>query len=314
MPSAQQLRAQIENQLANRIPSALTPAPRLVRETIPTGLHSVDAMLGGGLPLGAITEVIGDPSSGRTTFAMSVLANVNRSEHVCAWIDASDEFDPVSAATIGITLPQLLLVRCGVPAKYSASQKKAADKLPAHEPLETAATKPAGGGGSPHPRNEVRGLGKAVGELFQHKLSERNAKPGTPSANNIRLGKVTRNEQVASDRLPPRRAENLTMQYPITRTGFEYLRRPTSHKPTFKLEQETIEQAIKVTDLLLHNGGFRAIVLDLASFSSCACQQDPIGNMVSFQGSGRFYPCVSIASYAASLCKEQCGAIAAAYL
>ena len=56
MPTASALRAQIEAALADRIPSALSPAPRVVRPIAPTGIPNVDALLHGGLPLGAIDE------------------------------------------------------------------------------------------------------------------------------------------------------------------------------------------------------------------------------------------------------------------
>lgn len=57
--NASAVRAQIEQALAERIPSALTPVPRIVRSVAPTGIAAIDEMLYGGLPLGAITEVSG---------------------------------------------------------------------------------------------------------------------------------------------------------------------------------------------------------------------------------------------------------------
>ena len=65
MASAHLLRLQIEAALADRIPSALTPAPRVIRPTAPTGIPSIDDHLGGGLPIGAITELAGPECSGR---------------------------------------------------------------------------------------------------------------------------------------------------------------------------------------------------------------------------------------------------------
>ena len=116
MPSAAAIRLQIEARLANRIPAALTPRPHMVRPFAPTGIENVDALLEGGLPLGAISELAGPECSGRTSLALSFLARMTKEDRVCAWIDVSDALDPVSAAAAGVDLARLLWVRCGVQA------------------------------------------------------------------------------------------------------------------------------------------------------------------------------------------------------
>src|ERR1700728_2500382 len=116
MPSASSLRRQIEAVLADRIPSALTPVPPVMRPVASTGIPAVDELLEGGLPLGAITEVSGPQCSGRTSFALSFLSRATQVGKVCAWVDVSDSFHPESAAAAGVHLPALLWIRCGVPA------------------------------------------------------------------------------------------------------------------------------------------------------------------------------------------------------
>ncbi len=113
MSSAHLLRLQIEAALAERIPSALTPAPRVVRPMAPTGILALDAALGGGLPLGAISELAGPECSGRTTMALAFIAGLTQAGRVCAWVDVSDTLDPESAAANGVDLARLLWVRCG---------------------------------------------------------------------------------------------------------------------------------------------------------------------------------------------------------
>jgi hypothetical protein len=115
MPSASALRIQIENALERRFPSALTPQPRTIRETSSTGIPEVDQLLDGGLPVGAISEITGPVSSGRTSLALAFLAQRTSEDRVCAWIDASDSFDSESAAANGVALKQLLWVRCKNP-------------------------------------------------------------------------------------------------------------------------------------------------------------------------------------------------------
>jgi hypothetical protein len=112
MPSAAALRIEIEHALEHCFPAALTPVPRTVRETATTGIPEVDALLDGGLPVGSISEVTGPKSSGRTSMAHSFLAQQTERGRVCAWVDAGDAFDPESAAASGVSLRQLLWVRC----------------------------------------------------------------------------------------------------------------------------------------------------------------------------------------------------------
>lgn len=112
MPSAAALRIQIEHALERRFPAALTPVPRTMRETASTRIPEVDCLLDGGLPVGAISEITGPVSSGRTSLAHAFLAARTQEECVCAWVDAHDAFDSESAAASGVALRQLLWVRC----------------------------------------------------------------------------------------------------------------------------------------------------------------------------------------------------------
>jgi hypothetical protein len=112
MTTSSALRFQIEHALEHRFPAALTPAPRIFREVSATGVCEVDALLDGGIPVGAISELTGPDSSGRTSLAISFLAQRTSAEQVCAWVDASDNFDPESAAASGVLLRKLLWVRC----------------------------------------------------------------------------------------------------------------------------------------------------------------------------------------------------------
>jgi hypothetical protein len=95
------------------------PAP----ETASSGIAQIDA-LAGGLPRGCLTEVCGPESSGRTTVMLAAIAAVTRREEICALIDASDAFDPFSAAAAGVNLERLLWVRCGSHAPSSALSRK----------------------------------------------------------------------------------------------------------------------------------------------------------------------------------------------
>jgi len=92
----------------------VVPASRLgVRpqpQTIPTGIPQVDELTGG-VPRGGLTEIFGPASSGRTSLLLALMAQATAREEVCALVDASDTFDPHSAAAAGVDLRRVLWVR-----------------------------------------------------------------------------------------------------------------------------------------------------------------------------------------------------------
>jgi hypothetical protein len=104
------IRSNLGNLACRMMPASELP-DRIAPSMISTGIASVDA-LAGGLPCGALTEICGPPSSGRTSLLLSTLASLTQQQHVCALVDVSDSFDPLSAATAGVDLRQLLWVRC----------------------------------------------------------------------------------------------------------------------------------------------------------------------------------------------------------
>ena len=79
-------------------------------ESIPTGSVSLDLALGiGGIPRGRIVEVYGPESSGKTTLTLHMIANVQKSKGVAAFIDAEHAMDPEYANKIGVNIDDLLI-------------------------------------------------------------------------------------------------------------------------------------------------------------------------------------------------------------
>src|SRR5437870_9605126 len=105
------LRARLESALGERVPSPFTDLDGRVFESVPTGIAALDTLTGG-LSRGAITEIFGSPSSGRTSAMVSILAEATAHDEVCALVDGNDAFDPKSAAEAGLELNRLLWVRC----------------------------------------------------------------------------------------------------------------------------------------------------------------------------------------------------------
>jgi recombination protein RecA len=96
-------------QRAIQLKLARSEAKRVSR--IPTGFPELDRALEGGLPRGLITELSGSPSSGKTTFALSMAAYAQQSGLSAAWIDSEHVFDPAYAARLGVTLERMPVVR-----------------------------------------------------------------------------------------------------------------------------------------------------------------------------------------------------------
>ncbi|MBI4183055.1 MAG: recombinase RecA [Proteobacteria bacterium] len=79
-------------------------------ETVPTGSLGLDIALGiGGLPRGRVVEIYGPESSGKTTLALSVIAEAQRLGGTCAFIDAEHALDPSYAKKLGVNVEELLI-------------------------------------------------------------------------------------------------------------------------------------------------------------------------------------------------------------
>lgn len=79
---------------------------------VPTGAMSLDQILGiGGLPRGRIVEIYGPESSGKSTLALSVVAQAQKMGLKCLYVDAEHALDPVYMRALGINLEDLLLAQ-----------------------------------------------------------------------------------------------------------------------------------------------------------------------------------------------------------
>lgn len=241
MSSAATIRSQIEAALAHKIPSALTPVPRIHRPVTPTGVREVDESLEGGLPVGAITQLVGPECSGRSSLALAFVAGLTRTASVCAWIDVSDTLDPESAAAQGVDLARLLWVRCGVAVAGKAPSREGGFVLPAKFLTPSPAKQGLHGGGcGGHPRGETKGLPEAMHGLFR------------PEALAPRCAEPVRKERPQRDIFTP----------PTPALIPKTFKTPRAEKPWSQLDQ-----ALRAVDLLLQAGGFRAIVVDMGGIA-----------------------------------------------
>ena len=103
-------RAELESLLrARQLDRTLTTAvPALVAST---GIAALDALVGGGVPRGQISELVGPRSSGRTSLMLQMLASATARGELVALVDALDMLDVESAAAAGLDLDRVLWVR-----------------------------------------------------------------------------------------------------------------------------------------------------------------------------------------------------------
>src|SRR5262245_28413713 len=107
-------RADLESLLRTRkldrtLTTALPGLPEIAVAS--TGIDALDAIVGGGLPRGQVSEIVGPRSSGRTSLMLQLLASATARGELVALVDALDMLDVESAASAGIDLTRVLWVR-----------------------------------------------------------------------------------------------------------------------------------------------------------------------------------------------------------
>lgn len=100
---------QIERNFGKGTIMRLGDATRMKVETIPTGALTLDLALGGGIPKGRVIEIYGPESSGKTTLALHMIAEVQKAGGIAAFVDAEHALDPTYSAAIGVDIENLLV-------------------------------------------------------------------------------------------------------------------------------------------------------------------------------------------------------------
>lgn len=101
---------QIEKQFGKGSIMKLDGSANTDIDAIPTGCLALDLALGiGGVPRGRVVEIYGPESSGKTTLALSIIAQIQKLGGTAAFIDAEHAFDSGYAKKVGITLDDLLM-------------------------------------------------------------------------------------------------------------------------------------------------------------------------------------------------------------
>ncbi|HEY0564162.1 MAG TPA: hypothetical protein VGC88_01185 [Terriglobales bacterium] len=135
MSVAQQLRTQLERQLAHSVPAAFEFRSRVPLHTLSTGSATLDQSIAGGLPRGAMTEFYGRVSTGKTSAEYRALAEATRRGELCALVDVNDAFSPSAAQAAGVALSRVLWIRCGHSPHERKLQRRVGGGLPPKRPL-----------------------------------------------------------------------------------------------------------------------------------------------------------------------------------
>jgi len=102
--------AQIERQFGEGAVMKMGERGQMKVEAVSSGSLAIDVALGiGGLPRGRVVEIYGPEASGKSTLAMHVVAEAQRTGGICAYVDAEHAMDPDYAKNIGVDVDELLI-------------------------------------------------------------------------------------------------------------------------------------------------------------------------------------------------------------
>jgi hypothetical protein len=246
--------------------AAVVPASRLdVRpapEMVSSGIPQLDSLTGG-LARGCLTEICGPASSGRTSVLLLALARATQRGEVCALVDASDAFDPASAAAAGMEMSRLLWVRCGE--KYPSRKHPSPARKAACAKTDTYQSMPSGDsyqGLSSY--DSYQGMPSGIPQGFWEGHDFR----ACPERS--RMGAVS-----PAQSSPALAAEDSPA---LQRGKFSRWKNPESQR-----WESQLGQMLKVTDLLLQSNGFGMIALDLGDVPVSSARRIPLASWFRFR-------------------------------
>ncbi len=276
--SAAALRRRLETDLAARIPAAFTLRDR-VPDLAGSGVAAIDELTGG-LPRGALSEIFGAASSGRTSVLLAAMAAATARGESCALVDVADSFDPASAAAAGVNLAQLLWVRCmpSVPNSRSADLPHGRDRAIASAATRARSRQFAAvrqiGNVAPAPRDiGIWGYGDA--ETMQRIRGGHNAPQRRGSAETWPI----------EDR--PAQPQNRETRRTATQPAIRSVQSCSSASLRPRGEKNSaygrLDRALRAADLLLSGGGFGLVALDLAGLPLPVARRVPLTSWFRFR-------------------------------
>jgi RecA/RadA recombinase len=276
------------------------PAP----EMVPFGISALDALTGG-VPRGALTEMVGPASSGRTSVMMALMAEVTRRQEVCALVDVTDSFDPASAEAAGVDLRRVLWVRCG----NGSRQPSTASMLPGTPTMnvpQSALT------------NDTELQQAITSGCFEASRGRREPVLQTmnkvaPPAKNIswsihenydsrlRHAMVNGGENYKARTPSPAPARKVERPLPQRVT-------PRNFVAAQKAKWDRLDQALKALDLLIQSGGFGLVIVDLGDIPVEQARRIPLTSWFRFRRAVENTPTILMA-LAKDSCAKTCASL-----
>jgi recombination protein RecA len=209
-----------------------------------TGIAAFDHDIGS-IPKAALTQVCAprSMSSGRAAILCSLLAQATDAEEVCALIDAGGCFNPGSAATAGVDLSRLLWVRCGRKTKAAFAEKSTAH---------------------PHPTAVPHAPARPHTTLVPRSTTDRDA---TTDRNATTNSRVTTDYQSMTDSRGTNGHHSATGSNRNATSSF---------RGADAQRMQPVEQAFKAADILIQNGGFGLIAIDLGEIEERLVRKIPL--------------------------------------
>jgi recombination protein RecA len=266
--------------------AAVVPASRLdVRpapEMVSSGIPQLD-LLTGGLARGCLTEICGTASSGRTSVLLFALARATERGEVCALVDASDAFDPASAAAAGMEMSRLLWVRCGE--KYPSPKHPSAALTGRGKTGDSSQAIPSGKpqdsheGMSGKPHNSYQDMPSGPPQDFRegHDRGSQQARVSSAGVEGFRA---------CSERSRMGAVSSAQSSSALAAEGGRGLQRGKLSRwknPETRRWESQLEQMLKVTDLLLQSNGFGMIALDLGDVPVQSARRIPLASWFRFR-------------------------------
>lgn len=246
-----------------------------------TGIAALDHEISS-IPKAALTQVCASQSmsSGKAAILCSLLAQVTDAEEVCALIDAGGCFSPSSAAMAGVDLSRLLWVRCGKKIKAGFAEKSTVGLRPmvGHQAITTRSRPTTGPGPATtghqsmtdsratNGRPSITSSGAITG---RQSIADRRATTVRQATTNSQAGPQTESAKNASGGTLRREADNriAPANNRIAASGF---------RGADARRMQPIEQTFKAADILIQNGGFGLIAIDLGEIEERLIRKIPL--------------------------------------
>jgi len=273
------------------------------------GIGSLDALTGG-IPRGALTEMVGSASSGRTSITMSLIAEITRQQEVCAVIDASDSFDPASAAAAGIVLDRVLWVRCGKHDKPAGADRAIAQSSSSAPPTPHVEGKPGFEAHEPHAPSALPGAARTRSNPgFMASLSR-----VTPPAKHISWSIQENYDARLRHAFTGNHGDKRVWRSPsapvavVPVNEHEAVVRPRNFAQERAARWNRLDQALKATDLLIQSGGFGLILVDLGDIPADQARRIPLTSWFRFRRAVENTPTILLV-IARDTCAKTCASL-----